>query len=99
MVRSPGRLRSGCRTGDRDVGVLPVFPLPVNLPGIPLEEQEKIFERFHQIAVETGSEGTGSGLGLAIAKWAVHLNDGSIELESEPGTGSIFRIILPEIME
>lgn len=65
-------------------------------PGIPLEEQEKIFERFHQIAVETDSEGTGSGLGLAIAKWAVHLNDGSIELESEPGTGSIFRIILPE---
>ncbi len=64
-------------------------------PGIPPEEQEKVFERFHQIAVETREDGTGSGLGLAIARWAVHLNNGTIELESEPGSGSTFRIILP----
>ncbi len=70
-----------------------------NGPGIPLDEQENVFERFHQIAVETRTDGTGSGLGLAIAKWAVHLNDGSIELESEPGIGSTFRIILPRAEE
>ena len=68
-------------------------------PGIPPDEQEQIFERFHQIAVETRADGTGSGLGLAIAKWAVHLNDGEIELESEPGSGSTFRIILPAAEE
>ena len=32
---------------------------------------------------------------LAIARWAVHLNEGWIDLESEPGTGSAFRIVLP----
>ncbi|MFC1500179.1 ATP-binding protein [Candidatus Zixiibacteriota bacterium] len=68
-------------------------------PGIPLDEQTQVFERFHQIAVETREDGTGSGLGLAIAKWAVHLNDGEIELESEPGSGSTFRIILPKTEE
>ncbi|MFC1628644.1 sensor histidine kinase [Gemmatimonadota bacterium] len=65
-------------------------------PGIPLDEQEQVFERFHQVAVETRTDGTGSGLGLAIARWAIHLNNGSIELESEPGSGSTFRITLPE---
>ncbi|MFC1544069.1 sensor histidine kinase [Gemmatimonadota bacterium] len=63
--------------------------------GIPLEEQERIFERFHKVGKEPASESAGSGLGLAIARWAVHLNEGWIDLESEPGTGSAFRIVLP----
>ncbi len=63
--------------------------------GIPREEHESIFERFHKVGKEPAQEGVGSGVGLAIARWAVHLNEGRIELESEPGRGSVFRIILP----
>lgn len=38
----------------------------------------------------------GAGLGLAIAKWAVEANDGCLELDSQEGQGSTFRIILPK---
>jgi len=80
------------RVDDRVCGLIEVRDTG---PGIPPDEHEEVFERFHQVAIETRPEGTGSGLGLAIASWAVHLNDGSIELESEPGSGSTFTIVLP----
>jgi heavy metal sensor kinase len=65
-------------------------------PGIPLEHREKIFERFYRIEKARSSETGGAGLGLAIARWAVEINGGRIELESEEGRGSIFRVVLPE---
>lgn len=64
-------------------------------PGIPPEEQTKVFERFYRIDKARARELGGAGLGLAIAKWAVEANGGRIELESEPGRGSTFRIVLP----
>ena len=65
-------------------------------PGIPVEHREKIFERFHRIEKGRSSETGGAGLGLAIARWAVELNGGRIELDSEEGRGSTFRVVLPE---
>jgi signal transduction histidine kinase len=65
-------------------------------PGIPLEHREKIFERFYRVEKARSSETGGAGLGLAIARWAVEINGGRIELESEEGRGSMFRIVLPE---
>lgn len=65
-------------------------------PGIPPEHREKIFERFYRIEKDRSSETGGAGLGLAIARWAIEANNGRIELESEPGRGSTFRMILPE---
>lgn len=60
--------------------------------GIPPEEQEKIFDRFYQVAdVAKG----GTGLGLAIVKSLVELHGGRIRVESEPGEGSTFRFTLP----
>jgi heavy metal sensor kinase len=64
-------------------------------PGIAPEHQPRIFERFYRVdKARSRSEG-GHGLGLAIAKWSVEQQVGRIELESEPGKGSIFRIVLP----
>ncbi|MCX8038036.1 MAG: heavy metal sensor histidine kinase [Candidatus Sumerlaeia bacterium] len=65
-------------------------------PGIPPEHREKVFERFYRVGLDRSSETGGAGLGLAIARWAVEINGGRIELESEEGRGSTFRILLPE---
>jgi|AGTN01.2.fsa_nt_gi Signal transduction histidine kinase len=62
-------------------------------PGIPVEDQEKIFERFHR--VQTTSHRVGSGLGLSICKELIQLHHGSISCESQPGDGSTFIILLP----
>jgi signal transduction histidine kinase len=51
--------------------------------GIPLEKQEKIFERFYQ--VENGREG--SGIGLSLVQRLVELHHGRIILQSEVGNG------------
>ncbi|GAB4335541.1 MAG: hypothetical protein Kow0037_15580 [Calditrichia bacterium] len=60
-------------------------------PGIPAEIRDKIFESF----VTSGKE-SGTGLGLAIVKKIVEDHQGKIELSSEKGKGTTFRIILPK---
>lgn len=67
-----------------------------NGPGIPSEHRDRVFERFYRVdKARTRAEG-GSGLGLSIAQWAVAVHKGSIEVQCEPGPGSIFRIRLPK---
>jgi signal transduction histidine kinase/DNA-binding response OmpR family regulator len=65
-----------------------------NGPGIPLEEQKRIFEAFYRL--RKSGEGTeGTGLGLAITESLVKLQGGSLHLQSEPGRGSCFYFNLP----
>jgi two-component system phosphate regulon sensor histidine kinase PhoR len=64
-------------------------------PGIPRAEQEKIFQRFYQIDRSRSKAVPGTGLGLAIVKHLVQLHGGRIEVESEVGSGSTFRVHLP----
>jgi signal transduction histidine kinase len=61
--------------------------------GIAPEDQEHIFERFYR--VDQARTTRGAGLGLAICKKIVEDHHGTIEVESEVGQGSIFRISLP----
>ncbi|HVZ35577.1 MAG TPA: HAMP domain-containing sensor histidine kinase, partial [Polyangiaceae bacterium] len=61
--------------------------------GIPVEARNIIFEAFRQLGVSAG----GTGLGLCIVKHMVELLQGSIELESELGRGSTFRVHLGAI--
>ncbi len=63
-------------------------------PGIPPEEQEKIFERFYRSDSARSSKGT--GLGLALVKKIAQIHGAVIELESEVGAGSCFRVIFPQ---
>jgi len=64
-------------------------------PGIPKEEHDKIFERFYRLEKGSPDGASGAGLGLAIARWAVRVNRGRIDVESEERRGSTFRIVLP----
>ncbi len=61
--------------------------------GIAPEHLDKIFDRFYR--VDKARAAGGAGLGLAIARWAVEANNGRIEVSSELGRGSVFRIVLP----
>lgn len=60
-------------------------------PGIPPDDQERVFERFYR---GTGGAAFGSGIGLAVARELAVLMDGAIELESRPGATE-FRLLLP----
>ncbi len=63
-------------------------------PGIPLQDQSHVFERFYRSASTRGVPGT--GLGLAIVKHLVRLMGGEVGFESEVGKGTTFWVELPE---
>ncbi len=64
-------------------------------PGIPPEDQPKVFDRFYRVDKARWRESGGAGLGLSIAKWAVEAHGGTITLNSEVDKGCTFRISLP----
>jgi signal transduction histidine kinase len=64
-------------------------------PGIPVGEQARIFEEFHQIDNSNTKTKGGTGLGLAIAKKIIEMHGGRIWVESTLGHGATFQIELP----
>ncbi len=65
--------------------------------GIPVEEQENIFDKFYQVGNTTRGVREGTGLGLSITRELVQMHGGWIELESTPGGGSRFTFTLPTV--
>jgi two-component system phosphate regulon sensor histidine kinase PhoR len=65
--------------------------------GIPREEHERVFERFHQVNGDPSQRSSGVGLGLALVKEIIEAHEGTVTVESEIGRGSIFSVILPII--
>ena len=64
-------------------------------PGIAPGDRARIFEEFQQVLDNRTREKGGTGLGLAISKRIVEMHGGTIEVQSELGSGSTFRILLP----
>lgn len=62
--------------------------------GLSKEQQEKIWDRFYRVKDDRSRKSGGSGLGLAIVKSIVEAHHGRIEVESEEGKGTTFRIML-----
>lgn len=86
--------------GEVRVGIYPwddLVCLEVRDTGIGIEAQDlpHIFERFYRGRHVGESDSIGTGLGLAIVKDVIDLHGGSIDVESEPGKGSVFRLCLP----
>ncbi len=62
--------------------------------GIRPEDREVLFTKFHRLEMERNSTVEGTGLGLAISQHLIHLMDGTIDVESEYGKGSIFTVTI-----
>ena len=65
-------------------------------PGIPPEEQKRIFEAFYRLR-QSSNAAEGTGLGLAITQRLVELHGGQLGLESQQGSGSCFYFTLPAV--
>jgi two-component system phosphate regulon sensor histidine kinase PhoR len=64
--------------------------------GISSSDQEKIFQRFFRVDPSRSKTTPGTGLGLSIVKHLLVLHEGAIRVDSEPGKGSTFTVVLPE---
>jgi len=67
-------------------------------PGISREEQPRVFEEFYQVENHERDRNKGFGLGLAIARRLARQLGGDIELQSSPGAGSRFTLLLPGLV-
>jgi two-component system phosphate regulon sensor histidine kinase PhoR len=76
---------------DRDVKVV----VKDNGAGIPAIEHSRIFQKFYRVDDRLSREREGSGLGLAIVKHVMKAHKGRVELDSTPGNGSAFALVLP----
>uniref|UniRef100_A0A832DKY0 histidine kinase n=1 Tax=Ignavibacterium album TaxID=591197 RepID=A0A832DKY0_9BACT len=63
--------------------------------GIPPNEQKKIFDKFYRVSSGLIHNVKGTGIGLSLVKQIVEAHNGKIELKSNPGEGSSFRIFIP----
>ncbi|PTX96811.1 hypothetical protein DB345_06410 [Spartobacteria bacterium LR76] len=66
-----------------------------NGPGIPLEDQPHIFERFYRVHKDRSRVAGGTGLGLSIVKHVILAHGGEVSIESVPGQGATFKVRLP----
>ncbi len=63
--------------------------------GIAEEDLPHIFERFYRADKARSRESGGAGLGLSIALWIAQAHSGTLEAESKPEAGSVFRLRIP----
>jgi diguanylate cyclase (GGDEF)-like protein len=91
-----GEVRLSARVERRNVDSFQmVFEVSDTGPGIPLQQQDRIFDAFDQVDTSASRRFGGTGLGLAITCRLVGLMSGQIELESTPGSGALFRLNIP----
>lgn len=88
-----GRIEISVDAGKEALSNYVFFSVKDSGPGIKKEDQDKIFEKFVQVA--SGEKVGGTGLGLAITKAMTVMQGGRLTLESEPGKGSTFRAAMP----
>jgi two-component system phosphate regulon sensor histidine kinase PhoR len=88
-------LRQGAATGRRSPETSIMASVKDDGEGIPPEAIPRLTERFYRVDVKRSRERGGTGLGLAIVKHIVNRHNGRMQIESRPGEGSTFTIILP----
>jgi two-component system phosphate regulon sensor histidine kinase PhoR len=94
-TRDNGRVRVSAEAVNGSV----VVEVADNGIGIPEEEIARVFERFYRVDRSRSREMGGTGLGLSIVKHVAQVHGGAIEVQSEPGRGSTFRLKIPATVE
>ena len=72
-----------------------IFAVQDNGIGIAPRDQKRIFRRFYQVDRRLAREAGGCGLGLSIVEFIVRAHGGVVKVESRPGSGSTFSVLLP----
>lgn len=85
------------RVSAKQIGPIVTFSVSDTGIGIPLEEQERIFEDFVQIESHLQKQAKGTGLGLPLSRKLGELLGGSVLVCSQPGQGSTFRVSIPSV--
>ncbi len=83
-------VRVGARNG------LAVLEVADTGPGVAPEHAPYVFDRLYRVSPGRTRGGGGAGLGLAIVAAIVHAHGGRVELDSAPGAGATFRVLLPD---
>jgi len=65
--------------------------------GMSKEQVDKLFDEYSRFNLEANRSTEGTGLGMSITRNLIHMMDGDITIESEPGIGSTFTVFLPQI--
>jgi signal transduction histidine kinase len=90
---SPERTCITVATGRRD-GVV-FLEVRDEGPGLGEEDRRRIFERFYRVDRSRSREMGGTGLGLSLVKWTAEAHEGGVDVDSQVGRGSTFRVTLP----
>ena len=92
-----GCVRLTVRAGDPADGIVPLtFIVEDTGIGIRRKDMDKLFSKFQRLDLERNSTVEGSGLGLVITKSLVDMMGGTIQVQSEYGRGSTFRVDIPQ---
>ncbi|MBI3202602.1 MAG: two-component sensor histidine kinase [Myxococcales bacterium] len=86
----PPEIRFSVQAGPKEVR----FVVKDNGQGLEQREHSRIFEKFYRVDDRLSREREGSGLGLAIVKHVVRAHRGRVEVESAPGQGSAFSVVI-----
>jgi len=90
-----GSVRFNCLVkNETDSHLACLFEIADTGRGIPEQDQERIFKQFEQGEGNINRQYGGSGLGLSIVKKLVDLQQGTIEIKSETGVGSVFTVLI-----
>ena len=98
LTHTPAGTPVDVRLSRRDEEGVPLAVIEVSDqgPGLTGEQSERIFERFYRADAVRSRENGGTGLGLAIVHALVAAHGGRVELDTAPGDGATFRVLLPQ---
>lgn len=95
FIPEGGRIKLSCRREDK----FAVFEVEDDGCGIPMEDIDRVFERFYQVDRSRGMNQGGTGLGLAIVKHAVNAMQGKVAIRSKVGEGTVVSFQIPAYAE
>jgi len=92
-----GRIKLSVKDVNQDELDYTEITVKDNGAGISIDNIGKVFDRFYQVDGSSTREHEGTGIGLSLVKELVELHHGTLELKSEPGFGSEFKVLLPHV--